>query len=223
MKNLIDVIMIKFNSILSNLVTNKIKVSMVCVITLALNGVSTQARADNMLTYEDATLLGAVDHLYPELEFNSILTPDLQITNYLDYVNRIPVITGNVTSGFGTRKHPVSGKRKKHTGIDISAPRHSPVYAPANGTVIFSGWKGGYGFTVEIDHGNGYTTLFAHHSKNMVSAGEDVTRDVIIGTVGTTGVSTGPHKHIEIRLNGDLVNPQAFYELDSVPDSALNF
>lgn len=212
MKNLIDVIMIKFNRFLSNLITNKIKVSMVCAI-LLINGVSTQAQAGYMLTDEDATLLGAVVNLYPELEFNTILTSDLQLNNYLDSLEHIPNIKkGNVTSSFGSRIHPVTRKRKSHMGVDISSPRHTSVYAPANGIIVFSGWKGGYGFTVEIDHGNGYRTLFAHHNKNMVKVGDSVTRSTIIGTVGTTGVSTGPHMHIEVLLNGKQINPEYFID-----------
>jgi len=118
----------------------------------------------------------------------------------------------NISSGFGWRTHPISGRRENHTGIDIRAPRGTHVLAAEAGTVTFSGWRSGYGNTVIIDHGrdadgNRISTLYAHHSLNRVSVGQTVTRGQHIADVGSTGISTGNHLHFEVLLNGNPVNP----------------
>ena len=102
----------------------------------------------------------------------------------------------------------VSGRSKPHKGIDFAAPRGTPVYAADDGVVTFSGWNsGGYGYYVIIDHGNGMTTHYAHHSQNLVKKGEKVSKGQTIALVGTTGQSTGYHLHFEVRINGTCVNP----------------
>ena len=125
----------------------------------------------------------------------------------------IPTLnTGVLTSSYGSRVHPVSGKRKLHKGIDIGLPMGTPIYAPADGNVIFSGWKRGYGYVVQIDHNNGYITLFAHNKVNLVNIGDKVTTATLIAKVGASGVATGPHIHFEIVFHGKQVNPINFFQ-----------
>jgi len=114
---------------------------------------------------------------------------------------------GRLTSSFGYRVHPILGYRRFHAGIDFGAPHGSAIRAADSGTVIFAGWYGGYGRSVIIDHGNGLTTLYAHASQVYVSEGQSVERGQAIAAIGSTGLSTGPHLHFEVRRNGTPVNP----------------
>jgi len=114
---------------------------------------------------------------------------------------------GSLTSGFGYRVHPILGYRRFHAGVDFGAPHGSPIHAADRGSVIFSGWYGGYGRSVVIDHGNSITTLYAHTSRVYVREGQTVERGEAIAAVGSTGLSTGPHLHFEVRRNGEPVNP----------------
>lgn len=120
-------------------------------------------------------------------------------------------INGWVSSGFGYRRHPYDGSYRLHAGLDIVAEGGTPIRAPADGTVMFSGNRSGYGKVVVIDHGYGIRTLFGHSSKLFVNAGARVKRGEKIAEVGSTGKSTGPHVHYEIRKNGLPVNPAAFF------------
>lgn len=121
-------------------------------------------------------------------------------------------IPGYVSSSFGYRFHPLDGRRRLHHGVDIVAEPGTPVRAPAPGTVVFSGYKSGYGKVVVVDHGFGIRTLFAHNSKLFVNRGVVVKRGDVISQVGSTGHSTGPHLHYEIRKNGRPVNPAPFLQ-----------
>ena len=112
-----------------------------------------------------------------------------------------------ITSPFGYRIHPTYHTRKLHTGIDIAAPSGSSVVAAQTGTIIYANWLGGYGKVVMIDHGGGYVTLAAHLSKINVKVGQNVQRGDAVAKSGNTGVSTGPHVHFEVRINGDYVDP----------------
>jgi murein DD-endopeptidase MepM/ murein hydrolase activator NlpD len=114
---------------------------------------------------------------------------------------------GWITSEFGYRISPFTGRREFHKGLDISGPVGTPIYAPADGKVVFTGKDGGYGITLVIDHGLGITSRYAHLSRYVVKKNQRVTRGEIIAYMGNTGRSTGPHLHYEVRLNGVPVNP----------------
>jgi len=115
-------------------------------------------------------------------------------------------IPGPIESGFGPRVHPITGKTRMHNGLDMHGNAGDPIRAAADGTVILAGLKGGYGKAVMIDHGGGMVTLYAHQSKLLVKAGQRVKAGEVIGLIGSTGLSTGPHLHFEVRINGSPVN-----------------
>jgi murein DD-endopeptidase MepM/ murein hydrolase activator NlpD len=129
-------------------------------------------------------------------------------------VRRIPLAAPldeyRVSSRYGIRKDPVNGKRAKHDGLDLKAPRRTMVFSPASGTVAFAGWKGHYGRVVEIDHGSGIRTLYAHLHKILVEKGEVVEVSDRIGLVGNSGRTTGSHLHYEVQVNGRPTDPIKF-------------
>ncbi|MDX2215392.1 MAG: peptidoglycan DD-metalloendopeptidase family protein [Oculatellaceae cyanobacterium bins.114] len=116
-------------------------------------------------------------------------------------------VNGRLTSNFGYRVHPILGYRRFHAGVDFGVGYGTVIRAADSGTVIFAGWYGGYGRSVIIDHGNNLTTLYAHTSEVYVSEGQAVQRGQAIAAVGSTGLSTGPNLHFEVRQNGTPVNP----------------
>lgn len=117
---------------------------------------------------------------------------------------------GGVASGFGQRLHPILGYYRMHSGLDIGGAQGQPIWAATEGIVIMAGWNGGYGNTVIIQHANGTTTLYAHMSGFSVSNGAYVGTGDVIGSVGSTGLSTGPHLHFEVRVNGSPVDPRPY-------------
>ena len=121
-----------------------------------------------------------------------------------------PSTTTSVSSPYGYRIHPVYGTRKFHSGVDFPVGTGTPIFATADGKVISAGWNGGYGNTVIIDHGGGYTSLYAHNSSLVVSVGQYVTKGQVVSKAGSTGVSTGPHLHFEIRINGSTTDPMPY-------------
>jgi len=125
------------------------------------------------------------------------------------FLMRKPMAIGRFRSGFGSRRHPILGRTRMHTGVDWSAPRGTPVVASGDGTVTYRKWKGGYGNHVEIRHRNGYVTTYSHLSAfaRGVSAGDRVKQGQVIGYIGSTGLSTGPHLHYEVMVNGRYVDP----------------
>lgn len=130
-------------------------------------------------------------------------------------LNNVPVrkpINGEIdlSSGFGLRMDPFVRAMAMHTGVDFRSNTGDPVRATANGTVTVAGWNGGYGKMVEIDHGNGISTRYGHLSEILVKPGQAVRNGQLVGRVGSTGRSTGPHLHYETRVEGEAVNPQKF-------------
>ena len=122
----------------------------------------------------------------------------------------LPVRANGVSSGFGTRWHPLLGGYRFHAGLDLVAPVGTQIVATSPGIVTEAGWCGGYGYCVTIDHGRGCHTLYGHLSRLDVIAGERVSMGQGLGLVGSTGLSTGPHLHYEVRVNGRSVNPRAY-------------
>ena len=119
---------------------------------------------------------------------------------------------GEVTSGYGSRVHPIFGDRRMHTGIDIAAPQGAPVYAAAGGVVAYVGALSGYGSVVALDHGGGLATTYNHLSGSFVATGQRVSRGEHIAAVGCTGFCTGPHLHFEVRVNGVPVDPMPYLQ-----------
>lgn len=117
---------------------------------------------------------------------------------------------GKVSSPFGQRKSPFTGRKEMHYGLDIAAPRGTPVYAAADGKVLEATYRRGTGNVILIDHGYSYKTLYAHLSRFGVTRGDKVQKGQVIGYVGNTGLSTGPHLHYEVRVKGVAVNPVKF-------------
>ncbi|MBQ6758358.1 MAG: M23 family metallopeptidase, partial [Selenomonadaceae bacterium] len=116
-------------------------------------------------------------------------------------------ISGPITSEFGWRTHPIFGSARFHSGLDIGADYGVPIHAAASGVVIESGWIGGYGNTIMIDHGSGIVTLYGHNESLAVGVGQQVNQGDVIAYCGSTGNSTGPHCHFEVRLGGEPVSP----------------
>jgi murein DD-endopeptidase MepM/ murein hydrolase activator NlpD len=121
---------------------------------------------------------------------------------------RTPIVVEHrLSSGFGTRQDPFTGEASRHEGLDFVAPRGSPIVATAPGRVVLAQYFGPYGRTVDVDHGRGFTTRYAHMSKIQVSIGDTVAAGDVLGNLGNTGRSTGPHLHYEVRFQGRPINP----------------
>ncbi len=136
------------------------------------------------------------------------LEKELRVEGALKLAHPLP--GAPVTSPFGMRVHPILGKVRMHTGIDYAAPYGTPIRAAESGKVFQAGWMGGYGQAVIIIHGKGVSTLYGHMSKINVESGQMVKKGDVIGLVGSTGLSTGPHLHFEVRINGEPQNPAAY-------------
>jgi murein DD-endopeptidase MepM/ murein hydrolase activator NlpD len=117
---------------------------------------------------------------------------------------------GGVVSGYGYRVHPISGTSRLHSGVDLNCANGAPISAAGSGVVVEVGWRGGYGNAVVIDHGDGLATLYAHQSQTAASPGQTVSTGDVIGYVGSTGYSTGPHLHWEVWVNGTPVDPMGY-------------
>jgi murein DD-endopeptidase MepM/ murein hydrolase activator NlpD len=121
--------------------------------------------------------------------------------------SRLPLAAAALSSRFGARYHPILGGWRQHSGVDLAAATGTPVTAPSPGVVVAAQWWGGYGLLVAIDHGKGMQTRYAHLSQIAVAYGQQVSSGQVLGYVGSTGNSTGPHLHYEMRLNGQPLNP----------------
>jgi murein DD-endopeptidase MepM/ murein hydrolase activator NlpD len=124
-----------------------------------------------------------------------------------------PLPRMEITSGFGWRRHPIYGSSRLHTGLDLDGDTGDPIYAAGGGVVVAAGWRGGYGNCVVIDHGGGFATLYGHMSSIGVSTGQSVGQGTVIGAIGSTGASTGPHLHFEVRVYGEPVDPVPYLPL----------
>ncbi|MEO6455419.1 MAG: M23 family metallopeptidase [Ginsengibacter sp.] len=155
-------------------------------------------------------------------QFDSYGEVEELIKNQAEKLSSIPAIQpmsnrflDRIASGFGMRIDPVYGTPKMHKGLDFTAPQGTPIYATGNGIVTVTGYSGeGYGNHVEINHGYGYETLYGHMIKVKVRPGQRVKRGEVIGWVGNTGKSTGPHCHYEVHINGQEVDPVYFFYND---------
>ncbi|MEM6263010.1 MAG: M23 family metallopeptidase, partial [Bacteroidota bacterium] len=142
--------------------------------------------------------------------------------NELAHIPAIKPVPGRLISGFGMRMHPIQLIRKMHTGIDMEARTGTKVHATGDGIVKFSGVKSnGYGIHIDVDHGFGYVTKYAHLSKLIVKQGQRVKRGEVIGLSGNTGLSKGPHLHYEIVKDGKKINPIDYFYKDVDPQSYI--
>ena len=121
-----------------------------------------------------------------------------------------PVLSGYQSSGYGRRSDPFHGRARDHKGVDFAAKRGTEIVAVATGVVTWAGRKSGYGWAVEVGHADGYSTLYAHNQRNLVKVGDLVQRGQVIALVGSSGRSTGPHVHFEVKKNGRQVNPATY-------------
>lgn len=145
-----------------------------------------------------------------ELQQEELLAVLRSNQNFFASTPSVWPMEGFVTSGFGYRSSPFTGRREFHSGLDISSPTGTPVYATAKGQVIFAGKDGAYGLTVIIDHGSGIATSYSHLHSIVAKTGQSVSRGELVGHVGSTGRTTGPHLHYEVRLNGIPVDPKRY-------------
>jgi len=156
---------------------------------------------------EKPTALGSRDEQFKAL-FSRWQSLDGTITpSTVSIPSRMPVESARMSSSFGMRVHPVLGIRQGHKGIDLANPVGTPIYATADGVVSRADWFSSYGLYVSLEHGGSMQTRYGHMSRLNVAAGQHVKRGEIIGYVGSTGRSTGPHLHYEVRVNGVAVNP----------------
>ncbi len=162
--------------------------------------------------------LAAAEGIDPRFERLGLsLTRMTVLERALDGIPQVvPASLQAITSGFGYRRDPFNGRGAMHAGIDFKGAIGSPIFAAAGGRVTFAGPKSGYGNAIEITHGNGMLTRYAHLSRIGVKVGQQVTAGTTIGGLGSTGRSTGPHLHFEVRINDRAVNPRPF--LEAAPD-----
>ena len=162
-----------------------------------------------------------IDKLYRKLYYTSLCLDQTQALaeHKEEYSFVIPALfpidrtqLRSISSSYGYRLHPVLKYRVMHEGIDLAAPTGTDIYATGNGTVVKAKRESSYGNLVEINHGFGYRTVYAHLSKIFVKAGDSVKRGQVIGHVGSTGRSTGPHLHYEVRYRGTPVNPEIYFD-----------
>jgi murein DD-endopeptidase MepM/ murein hydrolase activator NlpD len=152
------------------------------------------------------------DSTRPRIVPDSVLNNKMVLTpvNSAESLEYEMPLNGRISSKFGTRFHPIDKKMKVHTGVDIAVPRGTPISAAADGVVTFSGRRGGYGNVVIIEHPDGRQTFYAHCDKLLVEKGQQVAVGELIAKAGSTGKSTGPHLHFEVRENGKPIDPIKF-------------
>ena len=180
----------------------------------ANDGMSVPSEADLEEIYGDDAAAALVSDILDRVDALARRHAELALRrNHFDALPTSPPVEGlRLSSGFGMRKHPVTGKNRMHKGLDFAGPSGTPVMAAAAGRVIYAARKGSYGNLIELDHGNGVTTRYAHLRDIEVSKGDTVDMGELIGTVGSTGASTGPHLHWEVRVFERAKNPQLFLD-----------
>jgi murein DD-endopeptidase MepM/ murein hydrolase activator NlpD len=156
------------------------------------------------------------------VELQRVLGSLSQQKSLLSSIPSILPVNGWIASSFGSRVSPFTGETGLHQGLDIAAPTGTPIYAPADGVVIFTGARAGFGNFIIVAHGYGLVTRYGHNAENLVEPGQRVHRGEQIATVGDTGRTTGPHLHYEVLVNNHTTDPKRFL-LDAVSDSALAF
>ncbi len=203
----------KLNVSISQVTGNSAKwlVSLLCLFTIVLIGFFSnyhQARSTNSIVVTE------VEAIQPS-EAGTAQDMERMTKNAADLAATPSIwpTGGEVTSRFGWRNSPWGDSRELHQGIDIANSLGAPVFATADGEVVQSGWSGGYGNIVQISHGNGIETIYGHNSRVLVNAGQYVKKGQVIANLGSTGRSTGPHLHYEIRVNGTAVDPIRFLVL----------
>ena len=167
------------------------------------------------VTYEDETLESIYDNLderlsMETLEYASIISEAQKVKLFLDAKPSIWPVYGVVTSKMGMRFNPFNSGMETHSGLDIAVPTGTYVRATGNGTITYSGWKTGYGYLVIIDHGYGFETYYGHNSRLLCNVGDKVSRGDYIAVSGSSGRSTGPHVHYEVRLYSIIKNPSEY-------------
>lgn len=174
---------------------------------------------EKVLENIDTSYSGSIDMENLRHEIEKTFEEVTEIKNYLNLQKDLYLATpkgipveGIITSQYGKRKNPWSGDDEFHTGLDISTSPGDPVRATADGIVSFSGWDGGSGNLVVLEHGFDFSTFYAHNKMNIVKVGQKVKRGDVIGYVGSTGNATGPHVHYEIWKDGNPINPNNYKE-----------
>jgi murein DD-endopeptidase MepM/ murein hydrolase activator NlpD len=164
---------------------------------------------------ERATALGSGDEQFRNLfaswqSMDSAASPVTRAA--VSIPSRMPVEGVRLSSDYGMRNHPVTGGRRAHKGVDLAGPVGTPILATADGTVARADWFSSYGLYVQLEHGGNLQTRYGHMSRLNVAAGQHVRKGEVIGYVGSTGRSTGPHLHYEVRINGQAVNPVPYMQ-----------
>ena len=179
-----------------------------------VNDIKEVSDGEQILTINEKTTKNIEEMSTDTLEVakeNIIEKLDIDTTQEITNISGVKIATLPVTGTISSRYGAVSNIRSStHTGLDIAATIGTPIKSVANGTVTFAAYSGSYGYLVKVDHGNGVETWYAHTSKMYVTAGQEVKAGDIIAAVGNTGNSTGPHLHLEVRINGQHVNPQKY-------------
>ena len=149
-----------------------------------------------------------------QVSFQSLHKKIVLYKKRFDATPSIWPVYGRILSRYGWRTHPITRRRQFHKGVDIPCWLGAPIKATADGVVIFNGWAGGYGLAVILDHGYGYRTVYAHASKILTKKGAIIKKGQVIATIGSTGISTGPHIHYEITRWGKAIKPNKYLDLD---------
>jgi murein DD-endopeptidase MepM/ murein hydrolase activator NlpD len=173
---------------------------------------SIEKRQSSLVAVSEAANLASASRPNPVASFG---VAPFRPSGSVSIPSRVPVENFHMSSEFGMRVHPVLGGRRMHKGVDLPSPVGTPVHATADGTVSRADWFSSYGLYVSIEHGGNIETRYGHMSRLNVAAGQHVHKGDVIGYVGTTGRSTGPHLHYEVRVAGEAVNPVPYMQAEA--------